>query len=305
MDNILLNKYISNKKEKESKKEEKNNNNSKEKSEDEEDEIDTKIFNGLLIDDKKLNSINNDNNDNGDKVNTFEKNSRNFDTYINENSNLIDLNFISFGDVNSLYNFQNGKIEGNLNKKNEPNNKSNASSKSLISPLKNKLNIEISNNTPKKIKNGYEEKLELNLSKRKKRKNSNGSLLNKNSDNENKKEENVNLFNEQIFKIYLFENRDRNRGNISEKVEIIRNYWESSNFFKISEINKGNAILVSVDDNVINFPAYLLPKGAKLGETYKFEIKSMDKGFIYKNKKANEIDNIQKKFLNPEDKNEL
>ena len=31
----------------------------------------------------------------------------------------------------------------------------------------------------------------------------------------------------------------------------------------------------------------------------------MDKGFIYKNKKANEIDNIQKKFLNPEDKNEL
>ena len=48
MDNILLNKYISNKKEKESKKEEKNNNNSKEKSEDEEDEIDTKIFNGLL-----------------------------------------------------------------------------------------------------------------------------------------------------------------------------------------------------------------------------------------------------------------
>lgn len=305
MDNILLNKYISNKKEKESKKEEKNNNNSKEKSEDEEDEIDTKIFNGLLIDDKKLNSINNDNNDNGDKVNTFEKNSRNFDTYINENSNLIDLNFISFGDVNSLYNFQNGKIEGNLNKKNEPNNKSNASSKSLISPLKNKLNIEISNNTPKKIKNGYEEKLELNLSKRKKRKNSNGSLLNKNSDNENKKEENVNLFNEQIFKIYLLENRDRNRGNISEKVEIIRNYWESSNFFKISEINKGNAILVSVDDNVINFPAYLLPKGAKLGETYKFEIKSMDKGFIYKNKKANEIDNIQKKFLNPEDKNEL
>ena len=27
----------------------------------------------------------------------------------------------------------------------------------------------------------------------------------------------------------------------------------------------------------------------------------MDKGFIYKHQKANEIDDMQKKFLNPED----
>jgi hypothetical protein len=307
MDNILLNKYISNKKSKENIKDTKNNNNnSKEKSEEDEDddEIDTKIFNGLLIEEKKLSTNNSNNNDKNNKMNSVEKNSRNFDTYINENSNLIDLNFISFGDVNSLYNFQNGKLEPNINKKadsnNKNNNNNNKSDKNNISP-KNKLNIGIFNSSQNKF-NGYEEKPDL-LSQKNKRKNSNGSLLNSNNSNENKNEEKINFLNRQIVKINLF---GKSKEELNKKEELTRNYWESSNLLKISEINKGNAILVSVDDNIINFPAYLLPKGAKLGETYKFEIKSMDKGFIYKNKKANEIDEIQKKFLNPdEDKNEL
>ena len=318
MDYIISNKYINNKKEvnKEMKKDLSVNGNVNEKleEEDDEDEIDTKIFNGLIIDDKKINTLNSNNsNKNTDKNNTKEKkNSRNFDTYINENSNLIDLNFISFGDVNSIYNFQNGNgksadtnLNTNANKKLDLKNKNNK-----LSPFKNKLNIIKSS---EKIKNGSEEK-ESSQSpspRSNKRKNSNGSLLNTNNNNNinvninnniNKEKENALFLNKQIFKINnLLGNKKENNNEVNK--EIVRNYWESKNYFKISEINKGNAILVSEDDNIINFPAFLLPKGAKLGETYTFEIKSMDKGFIYKNQKANEIDDIQKKFLNPEDNN--
>ena len=298
MENILSNKYIIKKDvNKEMQKDLNGNKNSK--SEDEE-EIDTKIFNGLLIEDKK--SPNNTNNNNEKLATNEKKNSRNLDAYINENSNLFDLNFISFGDVNSLYNFQNGKID--INKQTEL---KNINLNNKFSPYKNKLNFII--NSPKKVKNGSEEKYESPSSSppqtpsKSKRKNSNGSLLNQNNDN---KENNNSFFlNKQIFKLNnLFGNNNiRNENDNEIKKEIVSNYWESKNFFRISEINKGNAILVSEDDNIINFPAFLLPKGVKIGETYTFEIKSMDKGFIYKNQKANEIEDIQKKFLNSEDMN--
>lgn len=303
MENILCNKYIG--KNKDIYKDigfQKSNNQKENLEEEDEDEIDNKIFNGLLIEDKKLNT--NNSNNNNDKITTIEKNnSRNFDTYINENNNLVDINFISFGDVNSLYNFQNGKIDINSNKKIESKNKNNLNSNNKMSPLINKLNIKNAiNNSPTKIENGSEEKLESQIPAKNKRKNSNGSLL-----DSNKNEEKANFLHKQIFKINsLFDGLNK----IDEKKnkkneEIVRNYWECRNFFKISEISKGNAILVSVDDNIINFPAFLLPKGAKIGETYTFEIKSMDKGFIYKNQKANEVDEIQKKYINPEENNEI
>ena len=303
MENILCNKYIG--KNKDIYKDigfQKSNYQKENLEEEDEDEIDNKIFNGLLIEDKKLNT--NNSNNNNDKITTIEKNnSRNFDTYINENNNLVDINFISFGDVNSLYNFQNGKIDINSNKKIESKNKNNLNSNNKMSPLINKLNIKNAiNNSPTKIENGSEEKLESQIPAKNKRKNSNGSLL-----DSNKNEEKANFLHKQIFKINsLFDGLNK----IDEKKnkkneEIVRNYWECRNFFKISEISKGNAILVSVDDNIINFPAFLLPKGAKIGETYTFEIKSMDKGFIYKNQKANEVDEIQKKYINPEENNEI
>ena len=307
MENILCNKYISNKKSinKEINKESQINKIGNEKSEEEdEDDIDDKIFNGLLAEDKKLNTNNSNNYTN--KVTTQEnKNSRNFDTYINENSNLIDLNFISFGEVNSIYNFKNGKSDTNSNININTNKKLDSKIKNKLSPLKNKLNLIKSS---KEIKNGLEEK-DSPPSPQNKRKNSNGSLnVNENNININninsinKEKDNTLFLNKQIFKINnLFGHKNENDNDANK--EIIRNYWESKNYFKISEINKGDAILVSEDDNIINFPAFLLPKGAKLGETYTFEIKSMDKGFIYKNQKANEIDDIQKKFLNPEDNN--
>ena len=221
------------------------------------------------------------------------KNSRNFDTYINENSNLIDLNFISFGDVNSLYNFQNGKLD-TINKKNDSKNKNIINQNNKLVSLNNKLAL---NNPVNKLNNnGSEEKANSLMVQKNKRKNSNGS----------NNEENTVFLNKQVLKINnLFDalnikKNKENKNNKSDEMEIVRNYWESKTYFKISEINKGNAILVSIDDNIINFPAFLLPKGAKIGEIYNFEIKSMDKGFIYKNQKANEIDDIQKKFLNPD-----
>ena len=293
MENILCNKYISNKKSinKEINKESQINKIGEEKSEEEDDyEIDTKIFNGLLAEDKKLNTINSNSNNN-DKITTQEnKNSRNFDTYINENNNLVDLNFISFGDVNSLYNFQNGKTDI-INKKSDSKNKNIINQNNKLTTINNKLTL---NSPINKLK--IDEKTNIQTIQKNKRKNSNGS----------NNEENAFFLNKQILKINnLFDELNmkkykENKNDKNEEMEIVRNYWESRAFFKISEINKGNAILVSMDDNIINFPAFLLPKEAKIGEIYNFEIKSMDKGFIYKNQKANEIDDIQKKFLNPD-----
>ena len=162
-----------------------------------------------------------------------------------------------------------------------------------MTSLNNKLAL---NNPVNKLNNGSEEQTNSLAGQKNKRKNTNGS----------NNEENAVFLNKQVLKINnLFKGLNikknkENKNNKSEEMEIVRNYWESKTYFKISEINKGNAILVSVDDNIINFPAFLLPKGAKIGEIYNFEIKSMDKGFIYKNQKANEIDDIQKKFLNPD-----
>jgi hypothetical protein len=310
MENILSNKYIENKKDisKEIKKELNLDLNLNENTEDE-DDIDNKIFNGLLAEDKKTNTSN------SIKINTNtvkeKKNTRNLDTYLNENNNLIDLNFISFGDVNSLYNFQNGKMDTNLNtnkridSKNK-NNNINSNNNNKSPRFKNKLDTENNNSpkSPRSIENGSEDSKSPSGQKIK-RKNSNGSLLNSNN-NENKDNKDNTLFlSKQIFKINnLFGDKNKKVENSETKKEIVKNYWESKNYFKISSINKGNAILITEDDNIINFPAFLLPKGAKLGETYTFQIKSMDKGFIYKNQKANEIDNIQKKFLNPIESND-
>jgi len=310
MENILSNKYIENKKDisKEIKKELNLDQNLNGNSE-EEDDIDNKIFNGLLAEDKKTSTNNSIKNITNTIKEKEKKNTRNFDTYLNENNSLVDLNFISFGDVNSLYNFQNGKLD--TNKRMDSKNKNNITSNSNNnkSPrFKNKLNNENNSpKSPKSIENGSEDSKSPSAQKIK-RKNSNGSLFSHNKDNndikdnKDKDKDNTLFLNKQIFKINnLF--GDINKKDETKK-EIVRNYWESKNYFKISSINKGNAILITEDDNIINFPAFLLPKGAKLGETYTFQIKSMDKGFIYKNQKANEIDNIQKKFLNPIESND-
>ena len=76
-----------------------------------------------------------------------------------------------------------------------------------------------------------------------------------------------------------------------EKIE--RKEKECKNYFKISSIKNGIALVVTGDDTIFTFPAYLLPKGAKLGESFILEIKLHD---INKNA-IKEIEDIQKKYV--------
>ena len=82
------------------------------------------------------------------------------------------------------------------------------------------------------------------------------------------------------------------------KILVERNEKESKNSFRISDIKKGEALLVTYNDIIFSFPACLLPKGAKLGDTFSLEIKSFDSN--YKNKEFNEIEQIQKKYAEQE-----
>ena len=107
-------------------------------------------------------------------------------------------------------------------------------------------------------------------------------LLNKGfqSKNNNKSKD---LFNEFIPKQNMF-----------KKPLVERNERESKNIFKISDIKKGEALIITSNDIIFSFPACLLPKGAKLGDTFSLEIKSFENN--YKNKEFEEIEQIQKKY---------
>ena len=119
-------------------------------------------------------------------------------------------------------------------------------------------------------------------------------LLNKNNQikNINKSKD---LFNEFII------NQNNNKKPIIERKE-----KESRNCFRISDIKKGEALLVTKDDIIFSFPACLLPKGAKLGDTFSLEIKLFDNN--YNKKELEEIEQIQNKYSKQENeinKNEI
>ena len=86
-----------------------------------------------------------------------------------------------------------------------------------------------------------------------------------------------------------------------EKTPIVIKENESKNYFRISTIKKGKALIVTGDDTILSFPAYLLPKGAKLGETFTIEIKAINSSKkinnINSSKESIEIENIQKKYI--------
>ena len=187
----------------------------------EEEDINNKIFNGLLPKEIKKN---NSNTKNKNLPNQENKNTKNLDKFLD--NKLIDINLISFGDINSLYKFQNEDIK-DKNNNNSKKNDGNILSRQYI-----------------------EDK-----------------LLNKKKNNE-------------------------------KEIKIERNIWESKNIFKISEIHQGKANLVTENDIIFSIPAILLPFGAKIGDSFSFEIKSMEKELKYKNKKEKEIMEIQHKYLN-------
>ena len=68
----------------------------------------------------------------------------------------------------------------------------------------------------------------------------------------------------------------------------------NKNFFKILKIKKGEALVVINDDIIFSFPVCLLPKEAKLGDTFSLEIKLFNNEI--KQKELEEIGLIQKKY---------
>ena len=107
--------------------------------------------------------------------------------------------------------------------------------------------------------------------------------------------------NNKTFDLFKYDNEFNPNKKMDKKAIIEKIEKEIKNYFKISDIKKGEALLVTHDDIVFSFPACLLPRGAKLGETFSLEIKLFDKN--YNNKEKEEIEQIQKKYINTENNN--
>jgi len=190
------------------------------------------------------------------------KNKTDLDSFFKDKKN-IDLNYISFGDCDNLF-------VNNLPKEEKIKEKPNIKDKNKKEIFSNKNNNNYEN---KKIqKNIVEERL-LN-------KNNQTKNINKSKD----------LFTEFII------NQNNKKKPIVERRE-----KESRNFFKISDIKKGEALLVTNDDIIFSFPACLLPRGAKLGQTFSLEIKSFDDN--YNKNELDEIEQIQNKYAKQENEN--
>ena len=281
---LLLNK-IEKEKEKNKQKEENGNSNSnisKEGRESNEEDVSNltniKVFNGLIEENYIFKNLNKNNNNQKEKCNI--KNNKNNKNEFSIENKMIDLNYISFGDCDNIF-------VNNINtKKNEEDKKIKKDSK----------------NKEKKEKNSSHSK-----SKNKKSKHSHSKKQYDNANN--------NIRNIKIEKKYVEEilTNDSNKGgktmsfndpkemndkkikdsNINNEI-IERKEKESKNYFKISAIKNGISLLVTGNDTVFTFPAYLLPKGAKLGESFTLEIKLHDNNI--NKKEIEEIEKIQKKY---------
>ena len=180
---------------------------------------------------------------------------------------MIDLNYISFGDIDNLF----------------------------------------INNLPQKKENEIEEKIKDNQKKINKEKNKN--IINISENKEVQKNIVIDRLlnradqskNNKTFDLFKYDNEFNPNKKMNKKAIIEKKEKEIKNYFKISDIKKGEALLVTHDDIVFSFPACLLPRGAKLGETFSLEIKLFDKN--YNNKEKEEIEQIQKKYINTENNN--
>lgn len=222
-----------------------------------------KVFNGLVNGEKDVFSKLNKKN-----TNKNTKNNKDLDSYLNEKN--IDLNYISFGDCDNLF-INNLPKESKKIEKQENNNKSDKEKENYSSYKRDIFN----NNNKDNLLNYDNQKKQKNIVEER--------LLNKGfqSKNNNKSKD---LFNEFI----------PTKQNMFKKPLAERNERESKNIFKISDIKKGEALIITNNDIIFSFPACLLPKGAKLGDTFSLEIKSFENN--YKNKEFEEIEQIQKKY---------
>ena len=178
----------------------------------------------------------------------------------------------------------------NLNNKNS--NKNTKNKKDLDSYFNDKKNIDLNyisfgdcdnlfiNNIPKESK-----KIEKQINKDFENKNKQKIIVEERLLNNNNQIKNLNKSKE------LFNEFIPNK-NILKKTSIEKN--QTNNFFKISEIKKGEALVVTKDDIIFSLPACLLPKEAKLGDTFSLEIKLFNNEI--KQKELEEIGLIQKKY---------
>ena len=178
----------------------------------------------------------------------------------------------------------------NLNNKNS--NKNTKNKKDLDSYFNDKKNIDLNyisfgdcdnlfiNNIPKESK-----KIEKQINKDFENKNKQKIIVEERLLNNNNQIKNLNKSKE------LFNEFIPNK-NILKKTSIEKN--QTNNFFKISEIKKGEALVVTNNDIIFSLPACLLPKEAKLGDTFSLEIKLFNNEI--KQKELEEIGLIQKKY---------
>ena len=178
----------------------------------------------------------------------------------------------------------------NLNNKNT--NKNTKNKKDLDSYFNDKKNIDLNyisfgdcdnlfiNNIPKESK-----KIEKQINKDFENKNKQKIIVEERLLNNNNQIKNLNKSKE------LFNEFIPNK-NILKKTSIEKN--QTNNCFKISEIKKGEALVVTNDDIIFSLPACLLPKEAKLGDTFSLEIKLFNNEI--KQKELEEIGLIQKKY---------
>ena len=273
-----------------------------EKEEDTSNLTNLKVFNGLIEEDNVFKNLNKNNNNNQNINNNknLKNSKKDLDVYLNDNK-MIDLNYISFGDCDNIF-------------------VNNISAKKIHEDKKNKKDSKIKEKKDKekdKDKNSSHSK-----SKSKKSKHSHSKKHNSKNNNINNNLKNLKIQKKSVEELLTNDSNRRPKtmsfnepkelsddnnfvgtfGTQNDNREIIeRKEKECQNFFKISAIKQGEALLVTGDDTVFTFPAYLLPVGAKLGESFTFEIKLFDNS--YNKKEKEEIENIQKKYASEKNNN--
>ena len=279
---------------------------------------------------QKNNNIKKENEENKDKINKEEKNIENKKekeketsktentktqfflsslpkkdiNNINRNKNIM-IDILSFGNGNLLNNKSNDNSSQNSQngaeipqtEKNQLNNSNNSSHSSSIDKKSNNNSFENNdnnNNINSIIPPGAFMTTEgiLNMNNDASSSNSNNSQNNSPHENVFSKmrhdEENIKEKNESFNKNSNLDNSKNTSGDV-----FYRSFNNVVDCFTVATIEKGVALLVSNDDCIFTLPTFLLPKGVKVGNVYKFAIDENEK----KEDIDNEIQQMQQKFI--------
>ena len=196
---------------------------------------------------------------------------------------------------NSISIFKINQINNNI-----LNSNNNNINKEIIPPqIKPKLNKKINDNNSNKNNNDNENEIlsfRNELSSQFLFSNQNNYPIENNNDNNNNNKNKEQLLLK--FKDITKEDEEIiNNGFIPDikenKKKTFRNLRNSQTCFKIANIEKGIALLVSSEDCIFTIPTFLLPKNCKIGTTYTFLVEEMNKPIQIKHK----INILQKNYL--------